>query len=362
MTEADREYVRQLPDRTIRDALADPRNLRELVAAVAPQLVDGLDFSRMRAIEREFRLEDWRGREADRLFEVPYREADTEIPVVVCILVEHQSTADPVMPLRMLVYGVLYWERQWKDWQSSPTPRDALRLNPMVPIVLHTGDRPWSTNRELSELMAGPDVLKAFAPHWPPLFWDVAEKTPQELLTETGIWLRSLAVVRAEREDLASFLAVFREILEDIERMTAGDEVRWHDLMRFVISWGLHRRPRDEADELKDVVAQSQREGTHKREVKAMSDTLQKSYHDLIAEAQAKAEAAEAEAQKGIEQGIEQGELRGRRAALKRVLERRFEDVPPDVFDRIDATEEIDRLQQLFDEALDAKSLEDLSL
>jgi hypothetical protein len=33
-------------------------------------------------------------------------------PVLVCVLVEHRSGPDARMPLRALVYAVLYWERE----------------------------------------------------------------------------------------------------------------------------------------------------------------------------------------------------------------------------------------------------------
>jgi len=348
MTESDRDYFRKLPDHTIRDSLLAPENLWELVWAVAPQLVDGFDFSRTKPVEREFRLEDWRGREADRLFEVPYRDEGMEVAVLVCVLVEHQSTADPVMPLRMLMYAVLYWERQWKDWQSESPPRDPLQLNPVLPIVLHTGNRPWTANRELSQLMAGPEALRALAPHWPILFWDVAEKSLEELLNATGAWLRSLAVVRAERETSERFLEVLRELLRGIEQLTAGDEVRWHDLMRFVISWSLHRRPREEHQQLEAAIAKSQKNRRHKKQVKDMSETAFKTMDDFIAE-----RAAEAR---------EEGELRAKRDFLKRLLMRDFPDVAQSVLDRIDTIEDAGRLAELYDQALQAKSLDEIAL
>lgn len=84
------------------------------------------------------------------------------------------------------------------------------------------------------------------------------------------------------------------------------------------------------------------------QKVKEMSDTAFKTWDDILAE--------------GIEQGIEQGELRARRALLKRVLEKHFPDVSQAVLDRIDAIDDPARLAELFDRALDAKSLDELAL
>jgi hypothetical protein len=340
MTDADDDYFRKFPDHATRELLGNPDNLRDLVADVAPDFVEHFDFSRMKSVEREFRLEDWRGREADRLFELPYLEAGMEVAVLVCILVEHLSTPDAMMPFRLLQYAVLYWDRHWKRWRGEPAPRDPLRLNAVLPIVLYTGSRPWTTNHELSDLIAGPESLRALAPHWPPLVWDIAQRTPQEFLEQTGAWLRSLAVVRAEREDTETFANVLREVIDSLEELTETDRVRWHDLMRFVISWALRRRPRDEAAGLKELVAKSQQNRTNKNEVEEMIESTFQTW----------------------EQIQEEGEMRARRDDLKRVVQKKFPDAPQEVLDRIGAIDDSARLQELFDRALDAKSLDDIPL
>src|SRR5712691_5079574 len=90
-----------------------------------------------------------------------------------------------LLPLRVLLYAVLYWEREWKNWEAQPAPRDGFRLTPIVPIVFHTGEQPWNSSRQLADLLSGPDLFKAFAPSWPVCFWDLAEKSPRELLNSS---------------------------------------------------------------------------------------------------------------------------------------------------------------------------------
>ena len=41
---------------------------------------------------------------------------------------------------------------------------------------------------------------QAYVPQWQPLFWDLAERTPPELLDAEGAWIQAQAVVRAEGE------------------------------------------------------------------------------------------------------------------------------------------------------------------
>src|SRR5690242_15727923 len=101
--------LHDFPDRAIRRLLEDTRNLKELIEAVEPDLAVRLDFTRAAPIDRSFLLEDWRRREADLLFRVPFQRPAGSPPILVCLLLEHQSAPDPQMPLRMLLYAVLYW-------------------------------------------------------------------------------------------------------------------------------------------------------------------------------------------------------------------------------------------------------------
>lgn len=182
MSLLERQYLHDFPDRAIRKLLEHPANLRDLVTAVAPELARQLDFAKLEPVQpREFLLDDWRSRESDLLFRVPLRRHRGHPGTLVCVLVEHQSQADPRMPLRMLLYAVLYWEREWKDWEarsgqrSRPSERTPLRITPVLPIVFHTGSSPWRTARDLADLIEGPEALRRLAPHWPLFLWDLAK-------------------------------------------------------------------------------------------------------------------------------------------------------------------------------------------
>ena len=94
---------RDLADRVIRQAPQHPANLRAFLHQAVPALAGGFDCERGRLLEREFPLDDWRRREADLPFEVPYRLGDEELWALVYVLIEHQSGEDPVMPLRLFV-------------------------------------------------------------------------------------------------------------------------------------------------------------------------------------------------------------------------------------------------------------------
>jgi len=90
-------------DRVIRTALQQGDNLRALVRAVAPGVADRIDYSQLEIVPAKYLLDDWRQRESDVLIRLPYRDEAGERFLVVCVLVEHQSTPDQAMPLRLLL-------------------------------------------------------------------------------------------------------------------------------------------------------------------------------------------------------------------------------------------------------------------
>ena len=105
---------REMPDRIVRRSLEIPANLHDFLRDAAPHLADGFDYPRMQPVNREMFTDDWRIREADLLFEIPFLDPDLSMPAIVCVFLEHQSGTDRLAPLRMLFTTTGYWERRWR--------------------------------------------------------------------------------------------------------------------------------------------------------------------------------------------------------------------------------------------------------
>ncbi len=226
----DEPPLHDFPDRAFRLLLAQPANLREVVEQVAPHLAPNFDFEQRQQIDRELPMPDWRRREADMLFLVPFREA-AEKTVLVCVLIEHQSTQDASMPLRTLLYAVLFWEREWRAWEEKHERGQPLRLSPVLPIVFHTGGQPWTTNRTLADLIAVPEELRIYLPSWQPLFWDLAIQTAEDLVQFVGALHNALAVVRAENEETEEFQALYNDLLARLDHLREQEKMRRNDLL-----------------------------------------------------------------------------------------------------------------------------------
>ena len=93
---------REMPDRIMRRSLEVAANLHDFLRDARPELADGFDYARMQPVNREMFTDDWRVREADLLFEIPFLDPALPQPALVCVLVEHQSGTDRLVPLRML--------------------------------------------------------------------------------------------------------------------------------------------------------------------------------------------------------------------------------------------------------------------
>lgn len=197
MSVVDDPPLHDFADRAMRKLLAHPEQLAEFLRLAVPDLADRFDCERARLLDREFPLPDWRRREADLFFEVPYRDEAGEVPALVAVLIEHQTADDPLTPLRTLIYSALYWDRVWKNWADAAQRAGPLRLPPVLPLVLHTGGRPWRAAREFAELFDGPAALLPFVPTWRPIYWELADHSADELLDAESALAQVLAVVRA---------------------------------------------------------------------------------------------------------------------------------------------------------------------
>ena len=274
------EPLRDFADRFFRDALSNPENLRDFLMDAVPSLAPNFDFTRTVLLKTEFKLPDWSKRIADLLFEIPYRFDGGERVALVCVLIEHQTRPDPRMPLRMLLETSLYWERQWRTWEETPSPKDDFRLTPVLPIVLHTGNRPWGSARTVADMLGPLAAFHSFAPAWGPVFWELSAHSPEHLLNADAAFMQVLTVVRMEADDHAEFGRYFQETLRKADAVQGTNRVRWTDMIQLIFGWVFHRRPREERQMWVDLAAATQEDELKKEELRAMAQMIGKTIFD----------------------------------------------------------------------------------
>ncbi len=111
--------------------------------------LDGLDLDGMERLNTKFHADTGERREGDLVWRIPRREGGD---AYVMLLLEFQSTPDPWMALRMLVYAGLVWQQLVREQRLLPDGR----LPPILPIVLYNGDLRWRAAADLAELIGLP--------------------------------------------------------------------------------------------------------------------------------------------------------------------------------------------------------------
>ncbi|MEZ4266085.1 MAG: Rpn family recombination-promoting nuclease/putative transposase [Myxococcota bacterium] len=156
-------------DQFFRAVFSQPENAAAHFRQYLPSdLVDRLDLGRAALQSGAMVPPLMRERYADLLYRVPLTEpAEPEGPseAYVCVLFEHQSSVDPMMPLRLLLYMAAVWDRVWETHE-----RRVIRLPAIVPIVLYHGDRRWKAARDFQGLIALPPEILACVVDYLPRF------------------------------------------------------------------------------------------------------------------------------------------------------------------------------------------------
>ena len=332
--------ITHFPDRSARWLLQYIEYVQGLLEIVAPsELVDHIDFSQLTQLNRSLLADTLREQEADILFRVPYKRGTETDDLLIYILIEHQSSVDVSMGLRVMSYMIDIWTAQRREWVSNAMPESAWRLRPILPIVFYSGDRAWNVPLTLDTIMDIPEDMSQFVPKCEILFLDV-KRTATSDLTETNHpfgWL--LTVLQKERASKEVLVDTLVEAMSRLNRLDTEQSGQWWRAIKYLLLLILHRRPAKEHQELITLVGQH----THELEVETMAKTMA----DILRE-------------QGIEQGIEQGETRAKQAAVLKLLQFRFKDIPESVADQVASIRSVSRLDSLFEEVWEADTLDEV--
>ena len=140
--------------------LAFPEVVADLLRSLLPEEDVGIDESSLRKLPAEYVGDDYRQRRGDTVWQVRAREGRGSWLHVLVVL-EHQSTDDKTMALRVMEYTVMLYRELVRGDQLGP---DGL-LPPVLPVVLYNGDAPWRSASQIGDLIAatGP-ALAPFQP------------------------------------------------------------------------------------------------------------------------------------------------------------------------------------------------------
>ncbi len=280
---------------------------RQLMQSFVPQpWVEKLDFDRAEKVDKSFIDEEYRERESDLIYRIPFGEDE----LYVYVLLEFQSTVDRLMALRVLNYVIHLYMELTRNQHLEKLP-------PVFPIVLYNGEGRWTAATDIAELIESEPSLGEYGLSF--RYFKLAEnELSRDALHKIGNIVSTLFLAEA-RYDLDAMLAELVALFDREEDKRA---------VSLLINWfrqmALHKRirPEDYA-RLEEAYHSSE-------EVRTMLVTNFEKYEQTVYE-------------KGREEGREEGHEASRTKLVLAMIRRGFAlDMIADLFDlNVDDVEEI---------------------
>lgn len=274
--------------------------------------------------------------------------ADNPRQVFIDVVLEHQSTPERTMPLRMLGFIVRRTEALWRASKQSTIPI-------VLPVVLYQGrsgrPTPWRHPTRFSELLdADEETLAAFRPYIPDFEFvldDLPAQSDEELfkrqLTEAALvvlWL--LRNVGLDDARLIQIMQQDQSIFGSLRRL-AEQSSEGHGSLVAIYTY-LYRTI-DVSDETIHHLAQALGNAAEEAEMTAAQRLIEQGIAKGIA--------------KGMAKGMAEGRAQGAAAVLERQIARRFGSIDEVTRARL-AQASSEQLEVWSDRILFASGLEEL--
>ena len=252
--------------------------------------VGQVDETNVEEINRSFVLPDFKRKEADLVYKVRLNDRD----VIFYVLVELQSTVDPAMPYRLLLYQVEIW-RFWLRNRHSDGGEMPFSLPAIVPIVLYNGQRPWTAKRRFRELLVGEEAFGSELIDFEYILLDVERYTEEELLSLSNTIGAVFLLDQTANQEL--LLERLRKLTNTIRRMPEDMQTQFMNWLVNMIASQLPAESRD----VQQMI----------RELKESGVSIMGLQKNL-----------EAIRQRGFEEGIEKGFEKGYEQGILQVAKR----------------------------------------
>lgn len=303
-----------------------PANTASQLRAVLPAVAARLDLTKLTAISDNFVDEDLTWRHSDLLFTAPLTNGHDAY-----VLIEHQSTHDPLMPYRMLRYVTRIWDKYELD---NPHTR---RLPAVIPLVVYQGPHPWTSPTQLADLI-DPDTeydMRAWLPRFEFRLDDLTHAEEHELqardLTADALVVLLLLKTARGNPHLAADLWRWSQYLRAVLDQPGGTQT-FSALLTYIEQVGEIK-----ASELRDLVA-------------SLGPDAQEAYMTI-------ADTFRAE---GRREGEARGKAEGKAEAILMVFEQRGIHISDSSREQIQSCTDLDTLNNWFRRAFTIDKATDL--
>ena len=324
-------------DALFKSVFSQPSQAADLLHHVlGPELAARIDFSTLKREDRSFIDDDLRETHVDLLFSA----LSDGVPIKLYLLLEHQSTADPWMPLRLLTYVVRIWEDVRRQNPKPP------RLPLVLPVVVHHSETGWTGDTRFESLFDLPreaEALLAYVPRFRFLLDDLgsagaAALHRRAMMAYTRLVLLALLAGRGDQH-IGPWLRSCVDLLQEMqgEPLPEGALVR---ILRYLID----THGSQEYPDLRATL----------RELKTIDEATMETIAQMLERKGREDGLAE-----GRQEGRKEGRKEGLRDLLLRAVRRRFGAPSASVVARVELAEPA-VLEQWFDRVFDARSVDDV--
>ena len=159
--------------------------------------------------------------------------------------------------LRLGEYVHESYKMQKKVWDKTHNSDAKFFLQPIIPIVLYTGERNWDTIEKLADVVDAGGLFADMIPEFKPLFLNLRDTAEETLMHEGGFFGRVLRLIKQRNAEPEAFRRVLEEVVVSLERMSGPDSMRWRDFLHYIHVLLYHSRNVEEQHELGDVIDRS---------------------------------------------------------------------------------------------------------
>lgn len=208
-------------------------------------------------------------------------------------------------------------------------------FQPVLPVVMYTGDRSWPTLGRFADGVAGGPRFAALAPSLEPVFVNLRDTPQPQLVAEGGAFGQVLRLLQQRHAGDAAFRGLLRDVVQTLERLPGSQRMRWLDLLSYIHALVYHER--EGVVPLQQVIEDSVQTDPHRQEVRNMG----KSYAMVLEE---------------------RGALRGRREMFLQFLRVKFGELPAGVVATVEACTDVAQFDRWSEGLVKARRLADVGI
>lgn len=298
------QKISSIHDKVFKSALSDVRVARDFLEQHLPANVQAaIDFNTLSITNESYVTKELAAFSSDIVYQVCLKEQGQL--AYIYILIEHQSSINPIMPFRLWNYCALIWDKYLKQTQSNTLPL-------IFPLVFYHGEAPYSGPRKIADLIQAPTDLIESALFGAFYLVDTHEISDEELRQRKWAGIIQYCLKHVNNRNSNRLVETIIELLQGIDGEVGADVygstllLYWFkkaatckDPKEFLdaVAEGLSTRMGGEVMSMAEQWAERHKqEGIQLGEAKLLTSILKARFHDLPAESLKKIEMADVEA------------------------------------------------------------------